>query len=463
MMKKVKISHTQELADERELLKLLNNVKISEEELNEELNLNNVEVTDEDMNDIKHKVFKEIKTHRKKNIYIRRDFIAASIVAIFILALLIHNSEALANIKGKLQFIQGMGVVETTQDNGEKYMLTKKVEAQHASGKIIVNSIALDSKGISIIIEGENIPAPLIVVLQNDKGERYRIWRRESVAHFDKTAWCIVYKYSGKISMSKNWNVILFGNLKIPLSLEKVKDITNISELGPTTTFNDVSITAIPCLEGDKLRIGVFSPNNNLKKVLQYAVFVLPVDFKFTSKEQENQYIDNSQIYLKDSSGKKYMGFGTRNITLLDHEYYFKVGKDLDKEYNLTIPRILMEYNSKVECTIDLPKVGEASLNESVNLSGFPVNLLIERTSDDKIKVKIDVNYNKELPETLVSFKLDAPGIEEESGSGKQRELYSSPGDYEINVYKDLKQLKLVLKNPITEKKGPWNIPIKLK
>lgn len=456
-MKEVKDSYTQESINEKELFDILNNVKISEEELN----LDNIEVTEKDIKEIKTRVFKNIKVNRRRNISAKGAAIAASIAAIFILSLIMYNPTALANIKGKLQFIQGMGVVETVEDNGEKYMLTKRAEAQYGNGKIIINSIALNSKSAAIVIGGESVPELWTVVLQNDKGERYRMWRSGGVAHFDKTAWCAEYKYSGEISISKNWTVILPKNLKIPVSLEKVNDIKNVSDLGPTATVNDVSVTAIPSLEDDKLRIGVFSPKNDSKKVLQYAVFVLPLDFKFTSKEQEKHYIDHSQIYLKDSAGNKYMGFGTRNVTLLDHEYYFKVGKNLDKEYTLTIPRILMEYNSKAECTIDLPKVGEAPLNKVVNLSGFPVNLLIERTSDDKLKVGIDVNYNKELPETLVSFKLDADGIGEEIGSGKQRELYSSPGDYEINVYKDQKQLKLVLKNPITEKKGPWNILIK--
>ncbi len=455
-MKEVKDSYTQESINEKELFDILNNVKISEEELN----LDNIEVTEKDIKEIKTRVFKNIKVNRRRNISVKGAAIAASIAAIFMLSLIMYNPTALANIKGKLQFIQGMGVVETVQDNGEKYMLTKRAEAQYGNGKIVINAIALDSKSASIIVEGENIPELKTIVLQNDKGEKYRVERNGSVAHFDNTAWCAVYKYSGKISISKSWSVILPKNLKVAVSLEKVNDIKNVSDLGPTATVNDVSVTAIPSLEDDKLRIGVFSPENDSKKVVEYAVSVLPLDFKFTSKEHEKHYIDHSQIYIKDTAGNKYMGFQTRNVMLLDHEYYFKVGKNLEKEYTLTIPRILMQYNSKAECTIDLPKVGEASLNKVVDLSGFPVNLMIERVSDDKLKIGVDVNYNKELSETLVSFKLDAPGIEKELG-GEMREMNCSPGGYEINVYKDQKQLKLVLENPTTEKKGPWNIPIK--
>lgn len=455
-MKEVKDSYAQESINEKELFDILNNVKISEEELN----LDNIEVTEKDIKEIKTRVFKNIKVNRERKISVKGAAIAASIAAIFILSLIMYNPTALANIKGKLQFIQGMGVVESTQDNREKYMLTKRAEAQYGNGKIIINSIALDSKSAAIVIGGENVPELWTIVLQNDKGERYRMWRSGGIAHFDKTAWCAEYKYSGEISISKNYSIILSRDLKIPVSLEKVNDIKNISDLGPTATVNDVSVTAIPSLEDDKLRIDVFSPKYDSKKVLQYAVFALPLDFEFTSKKQEDYHTDQSQIYLKDSSGKKYIGFGTRNIKLMDREYYFKVGKSPDKEYTLTIPRILMEYNSKAECTIDLPKVGEAPLNKAVNLSGFPVNLLIERISDDKLNIGVDVNYNKELPETLVSFTLDAPCIEKEL-TGEMRDLYSSPKGYEINVYKDPKQLKLVLKNPRTEKKGPWNIPIK--
>ena len=83
-MKEVKDSYTQESINEKELFDILNNVKISEEELN----LDNIEVTEKDIKEIKTRVFKNIKVNRRRNISVKGAAIAASIAAIFMLSLI---------------------------------------------------------------------------------------------------------------------------------------------------------------------------------------------------------------------------------------------------------------------------------------------------------------------------------------------------------------------------------------
>lgn len=153
-------------------------------------------------------------------------------------------------------------------------------------------------------------------------------------------------------------------------------------------------MTSIATVEYDKLRVDVISPKNDSKEIEEIALFALPVDFKFNSKEQEDWYCDKSQIYIKSNDGNKYMGFEGKNIALLGKEYYFNVGKTPDSEYTLIIPKVLLKYNSNTECIIDLTMAGEEPLNKIVNISGFPVNLSVARIDENNIKIQVDVNYN---------------------------------------------------------------------
>jgi len=126
----------------------------------------------------------------------------------------------------------------------------------------------------------------------------------------------------------------------------------------------------------------------------------------------------------------------------------------------------LMSYNSKTSLACDLPKVGETSPKQIVNIAGYPVGVSIKKVSATKVRVNAYINYNKDLKNNLVSFSISSPSIKNDSlfeQTLMQTALESLPDYFEFNIDKNTKHLNLEFDHPEVEEKGPWNFDIKLK
>lgn len=96
-----------------------------------------------------------------------------------------------------------------------------------------------------------------------------------------------------------------------------------------------------------------------------------------------------------------------------------------------------MNYNSKTSLACDLPKNGETSPKQSVNIAGYPVGVSISSPT-----IKNDSVFEQTL---------------------KQTALESLPAYFEFNIDKNIKHLNLDFDHPDVEEKVPWNFDIKLK
>jgi hypothetical protein len=447
--------------DERKLFEMLNEIDLTEEEFQAS------DVTDKDIKIIKAKVYNNIGLRQKKKI-IKRIAIAASIAIVLCVPFL--NVTALADIKNLFQFIPGIGMVQKTSSGGNYYMLTKMISKSYGSGKIIINGFDIDNKNATLSIDGDNISYFNSVQIENSDGTVYNMNEFSRAVYNDRNKlyyWSKTYKYSGAINPGKNYTIILNKRIKIPMSLVAINDIKDLNNLGPTLSINGINLTALSSIEGDKLKVDLLAPQNSGDKILFYPDSNISLnDEKHIPKDDVNGILAKSPIYLTDNTTNKYPAYMSPNVALGEQEYFFKTGNDITKQYTLTISKILMEYNSNTPLSVDLPPVGESSPNQIVSIAGCPVDVSIKKISATEVRVSVNVNYNKDLKNNLISFNLSSPDIVDNSmySTGSMNsDLSSSPDCFEFSINKNTQHLNLHFNHPQIEIQGPWSFNIKLK
>jgi hypothetical protein len=453
---------------DEKMFEMLNEIKLTEED-----EFNNINVTDEDIRIIKSKVYKNIRI-KPKNIVIKKFAIAASMAILLSIPLYNFNT-VWANIKNVLQFVPGIGMVEKTGAGGEHYMLNKMINNPYSNGKIIIRGFDIDNKNATLSIDGDKIPYFHSVEIEDSDGKVYKM---NEFAHgyisdsSNKTFyWSKTYKYSGDIKTGKDYTVILDKKTKIPMSLVVDNDIKSLNNLGPTVNIAGVNLTAVSAIEDNKLKIDILAPQNNSTKSLYYpnSHISITTNENHLSKDLKNRLINMenmSPIYLTDDTGNKYTAYMSPNMSLGGHEYYFRTGNAANKQYTLTISKILVSYDSKTPFSFNLPSNGENSQKQIVNIAGYPVGLSITKINDTKVRVNVDLNYNKNLKKNLISFGLSSTSIKNDavfSMTSMKSDLSSSPNYFEFNVNKNIKQLNLEFTHLLIEEQGPWNFNIKLK
>ncbi len=444
---------------EEKMFEMLNDICLNEDESQD------IDVTDEEMKIIKAKVYKNIGIKPKKKI-MRRLAMAASIV--IVLCVPFSNATVWANIKSVLEFIPGIGVVENTGAGGTHFMLIKSITKSYSNGKIIIRGFDIDNQNATLSIGGDKIHSFNSVEIEDNDSNIYKMNEYASEDYTGDTKWNKVYKYSGHIKAGKDYTIIFNNEIKIPMSLVAANGVKELNKLGTTVAIDGINLTAVAVMEGDKLRVDLLAPQNSIAKSLQYPDSYLALnDENAIPQNTEKNMINSSPIYLTNNTSVKYTAYMSPNMALGGHEYYFKTGNVTNKQYTLTISEILMNYNStNIPFSLDLPKNGETSPKQIVNIAGYPVGVSIKKVSATKVRVNVDINYNKALKNNLVSFSLHGPSIKNDSVSEQdlmQTDLDSLPAYFEFNIDKNIKHLNLEFDRPEIEEKGPWNFDIKLK
>lgn len=457
-------NYNHKYSTDKEVFSLLNDIDLSEDIPG----TNDIEVSNKEIRKIKNLVIRNISGIKKEKYTAKRRYYvaAAAIALLLIMPTFLLNSTVRAAVEGALQFIPGIGIAKNTTQDSRNFIITEKISKPYDNGNLAIKGLAVSSEGASIVIEGSNINDLKSVTLQEDNGEKYKM-KVYATGRYGGSFWSVAYKYTGKVKLGSKYNVVIDNKLKIPVSLVESKEVKSFEDLGPTATKDNISITAIPYVEDDKMRVTLLSPDDSDKKIISFGECVLPVDFNFTSKAQEDHYKNASPAFIVDAKGNKYMAFETNNILMLGKEFYFKTAINFSSNYTLEIPKVAIEYNTSTEFTAELPELGNKSNKQTVNLKGFSLATYIERISQNKIKVFIENEYNKNLPENLLSFDINAPELNIKGRSShsemKSNNMFASPESFELqfdNLDMNQKQIKLMFSNPIIEKKGPWNIKI---
>ena len=151
MMDVTKDSCIKELINEEELLEILNNVNISEEELE----LDDIEVTSKDIKEIRNQVFKNIKINKKRNAIIKGITIAAASISLVFLVGVVNPA-----LGAKLPIIGSIfkAIEKNVESPGDysKYATSLNEVVSNNGIKVTLSDILCDGEGLYVTYKIES-------------------------------------------------------------------------------------------------------------------------------------------------------------------------------------------------------------------------------------------------------------------------------------------------------------------
>ncbi len=403
---------------------------------------------------------------------------AASLAIIFTI---FTSDYVTATIKKLFQYIPGINA--TIQDEGEKFILNKTTKISKDGSYIKLLSVVVDTKSqiISVSLRGNNKECKKVSV-RFKNGEEYNLPTSSVASGGDE--WAGDYFYNSRFIQDKRANFtynendeisIIFNdkeNMALTVKLVKASSYQSYEELGPTVSKNGLTITAIPVIEGNELKVNLLTPNIDNQGVEEYC---LRPDFNGDNDEYRYTGLLAEKITLKDKKGNIINGRGLNSYAPPLSEFYFKVSDSKDKVFKLTIPYIRMKYNVDKDVKIKLPKIGEKLeyKNTIVDLRGYKLNITsVERPEKNRVLVNIDTNYNAQKEESMFDIELGVkfPPLGDPVYNGwgalctqTDEKIIGPMSQLDIQLEKvNIDEFDLNIKSIITIKKGPWEFDINL-
>ncbi|HHV72607.1 MAG TPA: DUF4179 domain-containing protein [Clostridia bacterium] len=409
------------------------------------------EVTEEMLNRIKQKTYRKLnlafKTGKKKRVF--WAILAASLMIMVISISAFGPERVWAKIRQSLQFIPGMGIViKDEEEQVERYVLSRPLEKELGKGRITIKGVIIDNQRAIIDIIGEDLKQYKDVFLRDKKGREYKM---ETYSIGASTGyWRGTFSHEGKVEEPEEIEVIIGDReFVIPLTLEKAVSYESYEEMGPSQTVKGISITAITYQEKGKLKVNLVSPSQPGWRIDSYA--------DHPSKE------GGTTISLRDKDGNLYPVTGAGSYSPPLSEFSFDLKGSKEESFILSIPFIRIKYDEEKTVTVNIPQEGSFNLDQSIDLAGFPINFQrIERLGDNRVRIYVDTGFNKQSGEGLQFFILDGLKLPFRSWSGEVDLDTEAIKWFEFEIKPRMRKIKLVLKEPVVVKQGPWEFPIQL-
>lgn len=385
--------------------------------------------------------YKTLRKRRYKKILIG---VAASFTIIISSISIIGLERVEAAIKHMLQYVPGYNVLV---DKDEGLVLALLDQVYYEDDEIFVKITAaskLDKK-LTVTLESNYKLTDGEEVMIKD-GENNILapkgWDRAGGGDF----WQGNYHFEVEGDYT-DYSLIL-GDLEISFSLGKTVEVEDFLQLGPHAQDRGVSIVAIKKPMDDRLMISLLNRSED-KLVVDY-----PFKENLHSKIwNPNLNIENT-MYLIDQEGNKTYPTIPTSFGSLMSDFYFPT---VDKEgLKLVLPYVKVYYpNLKTDkIRIQTPKDGEVkSINKTLNLGDFEINILDVRREGDEIILSLKAN-------SLEDEILDLVRIGGISGYGIW--FNEDTGYTELFIDKEEagRRFSLYFESPTTLLLGNWEIDL---
>ncbi|WP_336775799.1 hypothetical protein [Paenibacillus sp. MMO-58] len=379
-------------------------------------------------------------TERRKATRLRRGWasIAAVIVVLLLSTALVNHTKVWAAIQNALQFVPGMGMVKEEKSPEVRYILSKPINVKVGEeGSVVITGMMSDHEMTYITMTGQNATRLKDVTLVNAQGEAVTI--DASMASWGGTVWTSAFWHKGELDVQGGSKLIIGEQapIEVPIHLTKAESFDSYSELGPTSTANGLSITAITDKVDGKARVSIITPPRQDFRIIDYGI--------------HGVYMHDESLKLNvvNKEGKKLEITTVQGLSSPQSELYFPLGRTLDEPYTLTIPEINVEY--KDEVSVKVPAETTDNLNKTFEIAGYPVTITqVEKISPTTLRVYTDFHYDKQAPSSL--YMIGA----EESGMAKLKEKTGEVEYLECTMEPGSKQLTLHINRPNFVLRGPW-------
>ncbi|MCZ1264258.1 hypothetical protein [Paenibacillus tundrae] len=394
------------------------------------------------------KTFRSLGLKRVNSIkFSKQSLIARASILVLIMGSVLALSlspEVIADLKKRLSFIPGLGIVQTVEQAEQQvYILEQPFEKKVGKSSQLINGIVISNKDVQISMAGIGGKPPKTVSLITDSGNNYSL--QLALSNQTGESWQGSYYYIGQVKIKDDDDPSLMlrydNNLIGPMMLKKANFTESIEELGPSTTKNGVLIASvIKLLENHRVRVNLLSDSPDTVKV-NYGIN------------------SSSKFRLTDPQGNEIVMQNDSISDFYPNEILFEV--NTNGPYTINIPELLVTDLSGIKQKVSLPVPVEGRIITEIPLmlEGLPFELVsVERKDNSTVSIEIDIYDNVENIKKLRNFNIvDING----NAVSYQTEIDESTLALKNLILTiDPSQEKLVLNvtEPTYLIKGPWTL-----
>jgi len=316
---------------------------------------------------IKSSVYKKAGLSRTRSLLKKAAAVAAAAIVLLAVSTALVGAENVAAAFSRLfGFIPGYGIVENNQDI--KFIAREsKLRAENNQAIMTVRTVLAEKNGLSISFEIEKKAFDESRALE-EKRELEELLKREALKKPDVGLFIKGKEYKpsssstgggGKLeNTSVNFEIpeelindkasyTLINNefgLSLDFTLQPCASYDSLQEIGPTAVRNNISITAVPKKDGNRLEVELYTVNKSKYNIYSYG------------KEDDKGY-KGMDISLITSSGRHgyktpegYMGANGR--------FYFDVDPE-EAKLVLNIPYLIVEGAESSVVSLTVPEEGQ--------------------------------------------------------------------------------------------------------
>lgn len=375
---------------------------------------------------------------------IRNRIVAASLIVLLSIGATIFNPHLSAAVQKALQFIPGIGVVQSVDSSIDFYMLTEPVDIELTNTTATVTTMLVqnDTTTIEMLLYADKFYNLNIV---SESGKVYENSSLMTQQRGDFSYSHVTYTFYGHVDIKDQAQMFFEDspNETFIIPLSKVDSIDSLNAIGESMEIHDLAITAIPTPAGRKGRIFLYTEDSNRFRYSDgFAV--------------RGDLILKEDISIMDEFGNNYpIEYG---IPSTFKDIYFNLGSSDVKKYTLTIPQLRSIGRDEVKFSINIPDAQEGQLNQTFNIAGYTVELtgfrkLKSPNNKDRIEIYVKMPNTLQLNHSLKDFTV----VADKSYSATTGVLKSLLINYDPD--KSTK-LDVTVYNPIIDMKGPWKFEI---
>lgn len=399
---------------------------------------------------VKLKVKEDKKTSKRKSL--KPILITALIALIIISSFSPMGKKVIAEIKEKLFFNPGLGVVSTEE---EIYILGNPLVIDERN---LIRSIASQKDGLSLDIWFESDGAKKLKDINKNvklKMEDKTIIESESYysSSGGKMDFASLYFKTDKIL---NEVTLLVYDKEVKVKLEKPEILYGYDEVGETSLDNEIQVGSNKYFFDNKTYISLWSKE------------------LYENNEITSLSFDAEDIIAIDSEGKEYKVF-LSPISGYGREFY--IDEVIDKPLEIKINKLTLKYNidNQELIKLDIPKEDEAiEVNKEVEIESINKSLIlkeiksIKNENGDVIELLIDLNEEENEKNKIISiFNSKRSGYSQASKDGiaildenkveeANERIYGILKEDLSSKENKIKKVYIELNHIVMEKKGEW-------
>lgn len=373
----------------------------------------------------------------------KRSNLRYAAMAIFggvLISAFLFNTQVVEAIQKALQFLPGVGVIQESNENGDRYVLEEAITVPVDGGEILITAMFVDEQMTYIEMSGTNTEKLEKLTVINQEGTEFIM--DQSAGSWTTDKWAQIFYNRGTLDIGDYATIVLgdADKISVPVQLVAAETFDSYLDMGETAVAQGVGITAIAGRAGDKARISLVSPPSEEYRINNYGLSGVTLNHKARLTDQTgiSMEIETYMGYLAPKS-----------------DFYFPLSDDPSTIYTLIIPEINAVYDDSVNVSLDIPSEGTKLPDLSFEIAGFPVKVTkVERIDNMSLRVYFDVEYDEEAPASLHMFSID------QSHMARMNEQSRALQFIQFEIEPNDRTVEFLIKDPEVVIRGPWEFKL---